>query len=313
LHSYSYDAFGNEVAPDARNTNPFRFTGQYLDFETGNYYLRARFFNPRTGRFTQPDPYWNLGNMRGSNAAILQSGNLFLYVMNNPIMWVDPWGLKVKLEGTEEQRETMLELMQEITDYTLYLDEDNYVQILSRPDYADRKFPEGNKLIQSVIDSSFTTTIRIVTDRKSEIGATCWASTSNGVGSNASIYLNLDDPVTGGIYRQLRNPDCALNSIVRDPSGWAFVRRDSDLVPFLRSQTPMFIILAHELIHADAYMQGNAKPQGSWDGFVFIEHTPSGSFVRRETAMINGEEHRAIYLENRIRAEQGLWLRGIWQ
>jgi len=49
--------------------------------------------NPRTGRFTQPDPFWNIGNMQGSSAAIAQSGNLFMFVMHNPIRWVDPTGL----------------------------------------------------------------------------------------------------------------------------------------------------------------------------------------------------------------------------
>jgi len=100
-----YDAFGNEVNPDARNTNPFRYAGEYFDFETGNYYLRARFFNPRSGRFTQPDPHWNLGNMifgdrrrrrngrnMPSSLAIMQSSNLFMYTMHNPIRWVDPSG-----------------------------------------------------------------------------------------------------------------------------------------------------------------------------------------------------------------------------
>jgi len=31
--------------------------------------------------------------MQGSNAAILQSSNLFVYVMNNPLRWIDPSGL----------------------------------------------------------------------------------------------------------------------------------------------------------------------------------------------------------------------------
>jgi len=87
-----YDAFGNEVNPDARNTNPFRYAGEYFDFETGNYYLRARFFNPRSGRFTQPDPHWGLHNMQNGCCAIMQSGNLYMYVMHNPVRWVDPSG-----------------------------------------------------------------------------------------------------------------------------------------------------------------------------------------------------------------------------
>ena len=103
---YRYSAFGIEHLPSANNTNNFRFAGEYFDRETGNYYLRARFFNPRTGRFTQPDPHWYTGNMifgdsptmrnrrfMPNAAAILQSGNLYVFTINNPIRWVDPTGL----------------------------------------------------------------------------------------------------------------------------------------------------------------------------------------------------------------------------
>jgi len=93
LRAYRYSAFGNEFTPDISNTNPWRFAGEYWDWETGTYYLRARNFNPRTGRFTQPDPFWNNRNMQRSGAAILQSGNLFMFTMHNPVMFTDPSGM----------------------------------------------------------------------------------------------------------------------------------------------------------------------------------------------------------------------------
>ena len=108
LGTYRYTAFGVELNPVASNTNPFRFAGEYLDFETGRYYLRARLYDPRIGRFTQPDPFWNTGNMQfGSSPvtmghgvmrpdawAIMQAANLFVYCMNNPVYWIDPSGLR---------------------------------------------------------------------------------------------------------------------------------------------------------------------------------------------------------------------------
>lgn len=46
VKEYQYDAFGVEYNPDANDTNYFRYTGQYFDFESGTYYLRARYYNP---------------------------------------------------------------------------------------------------------------------------------------------------------------------------------------------------------------------------------------------------------------------------
>ena len=87
LHTYRYNAFGAELAPCEDNTNPFRFSGEYWDFATGTYYLRGRAaYDPHTGRFTQPDPFWGIHNMTNSPAARMQSGNLYAYVMNNPVL-----------------------------------------------------------------------------------------------------------------------------------------------------------------------------------------------------------------------------------
>ena len=93
VREYRYDAFGNELNPNPDDTNPWRFTGEYFDRETGTIYLRMRHYNPRIGRFTQSDPFWNIHNMQSSIPAIMQASNLYAYVMNNPIMWRDPLGL----------------------------------------------------------------------------------------------------------------------------------------------------------------------------------------------------------------------------
>ncbi|MCL2841012.1 MAG: RHS repeat-associated core domain-containing protein, partial [Defluviitaleaceae bacterium] len=101
LHTYQYSAFGVEQSPDENNTNPFRFAGEYYDWETGTYYLRARHFNPRTGRFSQPDPFWNVHNMqngaiggRNPNSwTIMQSANLYVFTLNDPVNFIDPSGL----------------------------------------------------------------------------------------------------------------------------------------------------------------------------------------------------------------------------
>ena len=113
--AYDYDAFGNEKDPDSLDTNPFRYCGEYLDFETGDYYLRARYYDPSIGRFTQQDTHWNTANMiYGDNPqkineredklglktysympqirAVLQSRNLYAYCLNNPLKYGDNSG-----------------------------------------------------------------------------------------------------------------------------------------------------------------------------------------------------------------------------
>ena len=67
------------------------------------------FFDPRIGRFTQPDPHWNVGNMQFGDTrvmrngrlvpdawAITQAGNLFVFGINNPVMFIDPTGLFIR-------------------------------------------------------------------------------------------------------------------------------------------------------------------------------------------------------------------------
>jgi RHS repeat-associated protein len=59
------------------------FTGREYDINTGLYYYRNRWYSPDLGRFLEPDPIglagWDL--------------NLYRYVGNQPMDWVDPFGL----------------------------------------------------------------------------------------------------------------------------------------------------------------------------------------------------------------------------
>ena len=100
--AYSYDAFGNQTG-ETEDSNPFRYAGEYWDSESGLIYLRARYYDSGVGGFTSADTHWNVGNMiYGDNAentvpditAIMQSGNLYVYCMGNPVNFADPSGFK---------------------------------------------------------------------------------------------------------------------------------------------------------------------------------------------------------------------------
>ena len=41
----------------------------------------------------QPDPFWNTHNMQADPFAILESANLYVYTMSNPVRFIDPLGL----------------------------------------------------------------------------------------------------------------------------------------------------------------------------------------------------------------------------
>lgn len=93
VKEYDYDAFGREVNPDNNDANPFRYCGEYFDQETGFYYLRARYYSPVLGRFTQEDTY------TGDPVDSL-SLNLYIYCGNSPILFCDSTGHI--LEGVQE-------------------------------------------------------------------------------------------------------------------------------------------------------------------------------------------------------------------
>lgn len=65
--------------------NPFRYRGYYYDSESGLYYLNARYYDPMTHRFINPD------SIIASNGDIT-SYNLFSYCSNNPVNFSDPTG-----------------------------------------------------------------------------------------------------------------------------------------------------------------------------------------------------------------------------
>ena len=80
LIHYAYDAFGNRTVEEETVENRFGFAGEMLDAVTGQYYLRARFYNPVIARFLSEDTYYGEGL------------NLHAYCHNNPVRYVDPSG-----------------------------------------------------------------------------------------------------------------------------------------------------------------------------------------------------------------------------
>ena len=80
--TYAFDSFGNRTAASGSLINVFQYTGREFDSETGEYYYRARYFDPSSGRFLNEDPIQFVGGI-----------NAYRYVSNNPTDLRDPMGL----------------------------------------------------------------------------------------------------------------------------------------------------------------------------------------------------------------------------
>jgi RHS repeat-associated protein len=92
VERYTYDPYGKVTIYDGTWTNTrssssyaneVLYSGYRLDTETGLYQVRNRVYHPLLGRWIQRDP---LPHMNGTN--------LYEYVAANPLLSVDPYGLK---------------------------------------------------------------------------------------------------------------------------------------------------------------------------------------------------------------------------
>jgi RHS repeat-associated protein len=82
VNAYAYSPYGL-VGAQETISNPFTYVGHFGVMAEGNglYYMRARYYDPEVGRFINKDPIGYAGGM-----------NLYGYVENNPVNWIDPSG-----------------------------------------------------------------------------------------------------------------------------------------------------------------------------------------------------------------------------
>jgi RHS repeat-associated protein len=85
VNTYDYDVFGSVSSQTGSQPNEFQFTGEQVDSTTALQYLRARYYDPTAGRFLSRDPFAGL-------AGVPQSLNRYPYVLNNPVLYRDPYG-----------------------------------------------------------------------------------------------------------------------------------------------------------------------------------------------------------------------------
>jgi RHS repeat-associated protein len=97
VESYRYTPYGESYGPgqsgeaESDSLNSMRFAGQYLDSESDLYNMRARKYEPETGRFLQVDP---LEADTGSPAV-----GVYVYVNDQPTVMTDPSGEKAMMSA----------------------------------------------------------------------------------------------------------------------------------------------------------------------------------------------------------------------
>jgi len=87
--TYELDAFGRQVSSTGSTVNPYKYDAAwgYISDPSGFQQLGYRFYWPEVGRFVQQDP-------------IGDGMNWYAYVGNDPVIWVDPYGLwSASLQG----------------------------------------------------------------------------------------------------------------------------------------------------------------------------------------------------------------------
>jgi RHS repeat-associated protein len=83
--TYSYDAFGNQLLHTGSTSNNYLYRGEQYDPDLGLYYLRARYYNPATGRFMSRDPENGYSNDPNSL-------HKYLYANGDPVNRIDATG-----------------------------------------------------------------------------------------------------------------------------------------------------------------------------------------------------------------------------
>lgn len=95
--TYDYSAYGELLSQTGSSTNAYLYTGQQFDASAGLYSLRARYYDPRVGRFLGRDP----AEIDPLDARQL---NRYVYVGDNPVNLEDPTGLLAVEYETQSQQ-----------------------------------------------------------------------------------------------------------------------------------------------------------------------------------------------------------------
>jgi RHS repeat-associated protein len=100
---YDYLPYGEPIGASGSGTS-HKFTGKERDPESGLDYFIARSYGSLTGRFMSVDPIFFQAEMLSDPQRL----NLYAYVRNNPLIYIDPRGEAIQLTGDKKERAQQL-------------------------------------------------------------------------------------------------------------------------------------------------------------------------------------------------------------
>ncbi|MBL4810063.1 MAG: hypothetical protein JKY43_08435 [Phycisphaerales bacterium] len=201
------------------------YTGRSLITGTGLQDSRWRVLDLETGRFVQRDPLGYIDSM-----------NVYVYVVSNPLKFVDPLGLILTVVGDDAYRESVEKALQEISP-SVEIDDRGVVSI--GPSTPGNE--EGHKAIKNLIDSIFDNVVK--NDRPGKLPST--------TPSNDNFDVE-DCPPDGGPP----SPGSGADATVHWDPDTTWSEDDPGMVG-PRRRIPDSVILGHELAgHAQEFNNG---------------------------------------------------------
>jgi len=182
VSEFKYYPFGMEVVLAGGADVRMKFTGHERDGELRLDYMKARYCGPSLGRFLSVDPI--LGA-----APDPQTWNRYTYVLNRPILFVDPTGLTVELTGPETVQ-GLENLGNEIG-----LDLSNNEGTMRAAEFTGPLTPE-QQLVMDAIDAPETVTLEFVSGDSGVLYASNNGSGTGTIDVADIAFLNTADNST---------------------------------------------------------------------------------------------------------------------
>ena len=134
MSAYLYDEWGNllsgKVHTNGFYSDLFLYNGEATDITTGLQYLRARYYDPEMGRFVQEDTF--LGYIQTP-----LSLNLYIYVQNNPLNYIDPsgnwpWDKEEQIAARENYLQELSDKLRDLSIMSRYTKNPSFAEELTK-------------------------------------------------------------------------------------------------------------------------------------------------------------------------------------